>query len=47
MVLMVNQLTLPPGVSLEGVGRGRSKRILLTKIIGWQKKLICKLNDLF
>jgi hypothetical protein len=33
--------------SLEGVGQGRSKRILLTIIIGRRKKLICKLDDLF
>jgi hypothetical protein len=31
---LVNQLTLPPGASLEGVGQGCSKRILLTIIIG-------------
>jgi hypothetical protein len=44
---LVNQLTLPPGASLEGVGRGRSKRILLTIIIGQRKKLIYNLNNLF
>jgi hypothetical protein len=44
---LVNQLTLPPGASLEGVRQGRSKRILLTIIIGRQKRLICKLDDLF
>ncbi len=35
----------PPGASSEGVIRGRGERILVALILGWRKKLICKLNN--
>ncbi len=42
----MNWLTPPPGVSLEGVIRGRGERILIALIIGQRKIIICKLNNI-
>ncbi len=45
---VANQPALPPGASLEGVGRvGRCARVLCNSADRLRKKLITKLNDLF
>jgi hypothetical protein len=41
-----NQPALPPGASLEGVGRGRCTRVLFNSADRPRKKLITKLNNL-
>jgi hypothetical protein len=44
---VVNQPALPPGASLEGVGRGRCARVLFNLADQPRKIIITKLNDLF
>jgi hypothetical protein len=44
---VANQLALPPGASLEGVGVGRCARVLFNSADRLRKKLITKLNNLF
>ncbi len=44
---MANQPALPPGASLEGVGRGRCARVLFNLADRPRKKLITKPNNLF
>jgi hypothetical protein len=44
---VANQPALPPGASLEGVGRGQCARVLFNSADRPRKKIITTLNDLF